>query len=73
MLGDRYETHVAKSQIGFFKFMIQPYFEELARVLPKLKKSVENNVSNQEYWASDEVQQHWTEQLDELNQQRPQQ
>ena len=50
MLGDKYTTHISKSQIGFFSFMIQPFFEVMSSAFPKLSACVTQNKDNCEQW-----------------------
>jgi hypothetical protein len=37
MLCDRHTTNFAKSQLGFLNFVISPYFNILATILPKME------------------------------------
>jgi len=38
MLCDRYTTNFAKSQIGFLNFVINPYFNILTSIIPKMSE-----------------------------------
>lgn len=41
LLCDRKTTNVAKSQIGFISFVVQPYFEALTKLLPEMQFTVD--------------------------------
>jgi len=38
MLCDRHTTNFAKSQIGFLNFVINPYFNILTSIIPKMSE-----------------------------------
>ena len=50
MLCDRYTTNVAKSQIGFINFMVQPLFEVVNQMVPEAGQTLEYLKSNRTYW-----------------------
>jgi hypothetical protein len=41
MLCDRKTTNVARSQIGFIDFMVLPYFDAIASILPGMYFAVD--------------------------------
>lgn len=45
MLTDRFTTNIAKSQIGFYNFVIKPTFEAASIIL---NNSIEENLRNLE-------------------------
>lgn len=45
------EQHLAKGQVGFFKFWVAPYFEELAEQIPELKARVHQIAENVKAFA----------------------
>lgn len=50
-LCDRKTTNVGKSQIGFIDFVVYPYFDALAKLLPKIQYCCDQLKSNKEQWA----------------------
>ena len=51
LLCDRRTTNVAKSQIGFISFVVQPYFEAIAKFIPHMQYTVDQLNSNKDQWA----------------------
>ncbi|CAK87723.1 unnamed protein product (macronuclear) [Paramecium tetraurelia] len=51
MLCDRRTTNVAKSQIGFIDFMVLPYYNTLAQILPLLSDYIDQITENKKAWA----------------------
>eukprot|EP01047_Picozoa_sp_COSAG01_P050869 COSAG01_NODE_5185_length_4425_cov_19.123121_3_plen_165_part_00 len=45
------EQHLAKGQVGFFKFWVAPYFEELAEQVPELQTCVKQIADNAKNFA----------------------
>jgi hypothetical protein len=48
---DRKVTNIAKSQVGFIDFVIYPYFEALAKILPQMQYACTQMRENKETWA----------------------
>ena len=51
-LNDRKQINLAKSQIGFIDFIVQPSFETFGLLLPKLNIQIEQGKSNKVKWSS---------------------
>lgn len=51
MLCDRKTTNVARSQIGFIEFVVLPYFDALASILPGMYFAVDQMKANKETWG----------------------
>ena len=51
LLCDRKTTNVGKSQIGFIDFVVLPYFDALAKILPHMEYSTMQLRSNKEQWV----------------------
>lgn len=51
MLCDRKTTNISKSQIGFIDFVVYPYFDTLAKILPQMQYACDQMKSNKEEWA----------------------
>lgn len=52
MLCDRKTTNVGRSQISFIDFVVCPYFEAIASILPGMYYAVDQMKQNKEHWAS---------------------
>ncbi|KAL4457029.1 hypothetical protein ABPG74_014667 [Tetrahymena malaccensis] len=51
-LCDRYTTNIAKSQIGFIDFIVQPYFETICQFIPELLNYMPLFEQNKQEWQS---------------------
>lgn len=52
MLNDRSSINLAKSQIGFIDFIVQPSFELFNTYLPKVQKNMDQVKWNREKWTN---------------------
>ena len=52
MLCDRKTTNIARSQIGFIDFVVMPYFDAIATLMPGMYFTVDQMRSNKETWSS---------------------
>ena len=52
MLCDRYTTNFAKSQIGFLNFVINPYFNILTSIIPKMSELTREIGANVEIYKT---------------------
>jgi hypothetical protein len=51
MLCDRKTTNIAKSQIGFIDFVVYPYFDVLAKLMPQMTYTCHQLKMNKEEWV----------------------
>eukprot|EP00347_Sterkiella_histriomuscorum_P012408 403368693 len=51
LLCDRKTTNVSKSQIGFIDFVVLPYFDAIAKILPQMEYSTMQLRQNKEQWV----------------------
>ncbi len=50
-LCDRKTTNIARSQIGFIDFVVLPYFDALASLMPGMYFAVDQMKQNKEQWS----------------------
>ena len=48
---DRRTTNISKGQIGFIDFVVLPYFDAIAKIIPQMEYSTIQLRSNKEQWA----------------------
>ena len=54
MVCDRETVKTPASQVGFFSFMILPFFKGLAKTFPKMQVCCDNNEANIGYWKEEQ-------------------
>ena len=49
-LCDRNAVNIAKSQVGYLNFVIEPYYKTLSAIFPKMEYTLDEIDGNREYW-----------------------